>query len=1169
MGVITVSTVRITDSDTLINRNLPKGTVIFDESESKSFILNENVSSGKTINDIISDNPNHVTKSVNDMDSKFKSSEQIEVLSKIYSDYSVSILSGFTNHISTRQPTSTFNGWRYKMNYIEPFRSVKISFSCSKENFEVKGYIWDSDLNIISTSIIYTKNIGQSGETVNEYLFIFDKEINENILIDNYFWVGYKGTDSSTIIMDGQSSTTNNDNGLFDLTTATQYSIITQDYKYWVNNTGGVSARKAWIRFYNNKIVSIDTKVNVKVDDYLKEKNLDSIPELFKEEIRYTNLGTANSIIEPSFSTGASRGTPFCGWGADFYVTGDTYDLTNIEFNAIRLKNIRQTVSSDDEKWSYIRAFIKNEHNDTSYIAQTQLIELDSGITSISEVVMPIIDSDGNYLTLSGSSFSNNKYFIGYITYNIDNDAAPIGETKGSQSNWIQPSGGTKTSYYTTNTNWQTWAVFSSSPCVPIELMYADDIIDGTYLKELGPIEERLIDVEDAVDSSGITEIKNLFYDKFNYDDLSTMSGITVSFGSGYARNIVFCGWGADFYVTGGTFNAIRMKNLKRTGISSDSEKWHYIKAYIKNTSSSSETIATTIKVDVDPEIDTIEEIVLPLVDADDNLIELKQSDFENEKYFIGYIAYNKDGDKAAMGSTTGSQSNWVEPSGETKTSYYTTNTTWETWSTYSGSPCVPIEMIYATNLRYDKYLKELISVNEDIDDIEDRLDDLEGNGGDGFDSVRVILPDEYQAVVGDTLQLFYRGIVESVEPYYKYNIQINCDIGHTYYKYYEVTPISTNVGNHTLTFKIYDDRHNLLTTGSTILNVKNHVQQPSNQQTIICIGDSLTSGGYWVQELNRRLVLTGGTPAGHGYSNIEFIGSVGSGDVKWIGYGGKTWNWYNNETSPGDTDKWVYVSGGTHDKDSSDLLSYWEDSNNNNWKIEEIETTRIKFSASGHTSDMPTSSDTLTHVSGAAHTNDIKYTSVQDDGGNPLWDDVTNRVNYQAFCDRNGFNDVTTIYTLLTWNGQAANRATPSDHATMRSDVEEFLDNIHSDFSNAKVKILGMTLPSIYDGLGHNYGASGDGYSNYYGLVRTIMGMNLLYQEVANDSTYSSFVEYINVSGQFDNEHNYPYTSKSVNTRNSSETAVHQTNGVHPSTGGYYQIGDAAYRNFIKNYCQ
>ena len=66
----------------------------------------------------------------------------------------------------------------------------------------------------------------------------------------------------------------------------------------------------------------------------------------------------------------------------------------------------------------------------------------------------------------------------------------------------------------------------------------------------------------------------------------------------------------------------------------------------------------------------------------------------------------------------------------------------------------------------------------------------------------------------------------------------------------------------------------------------------------------------------------------------------------------------------------------------------------------------------------------------------------------------------------------------------------------------------------------------------------------------------------------YREFVEFINISGQFDCEYNMPSASKSVNTR-SKVTELVGTNGLHPLSEGYLQVADAVYRNVIKEFCR
>jgi hypothetical protein len=115
-------------------------------------------------------------------------------------------------------------------------------------------------------------------------------------------------------------------------------------------------------------------------------------------------------------------------------------------------------------------------------------------------------------------------------------------------------------------------------------------------------------------------------------------------------------------------------------------------------------------------------------------------------------------------------------------------------------------------------------------------------------------------------------------------------------------------------------------------------------------------------------------------------------------------------------------------------------------------------------------------------------------------------------------------------------------------------------------VRILGIQVPSPTGGLGANYGATG-GYANYYKLIRTVHGLNLAYQNVCAESEYLSFARYIGVAAQFDSEWNHPMADTSVNSRNATKEKLGD-NGVHPTTEGYYQIADAAFRDAVRSFC-
>ncbi|MDM0922490.1 BppU family phage baseplate upper protein [Clostridium perfringens] len=431
-------------------------------------------------------------------------------------------------------------------------------------------------------------------------------------------------------------------------------------------------------------------------------------------------------------------------------------------------------------------------------------------------------------------------------------------------------------------------------------------------------------------------------------------------------------------------------------------------------------------------------------------------------------------------------------------------------------------------------------------------------------DSVRVILPDRITCVVGDTLQLFYRGLVEAVNPY-NYDIRIRCRKGKTFTRYFEFTPLTEDVGEYDFTIEVYNNAKNLLAKAQCKLKVVNALNSPSSTKNILCIGDSLTSGGYWCIEAKRRLLESGGEPIGLNKTNINFIGTKRNQNCSFEGYGGWTWNSYLAKPNILKEDIWVYC---THDKTTRDQHSIWQDANGAKWKLETIEPNRLKLTRfESHTNPIPTAPGILTHVQNAVNTNNISFTQCTVADANPFWNLEADRVDFKKYCETNNFNGIDYVYTLLTWNGGRADMATIDDNKVVIDQAKQLIDFIHRDYPNAKIRIMGIPLPSLNGGTGANYGANG-GYADTHGLVRGVFGLNLAYQEFANREEYKDFVEFINVSGQFDSENNMPSELVKVNTR-STKTELRGTNGVHPTMEGYYQIADVAYRQLVKDLLQ
>ena len=146
--------------------------------------------------------------------------------------------------------------------------------------------------------------------------------------------------------------------------------------------------------------------------------------------------------------------------------------------------------------------------------------------------------------------------------------------------------------------------------------------------------------------------------------------------------------------------------------------------------------------------------------------------------------------------------------------------------------------------------------------------------------------------------------------------------------------------------------------------------------------------------------------------------------------------------------------------------------------------------------------------------------------------------------------NSIDYVYVLLGWN----NASTSEEN--YKTQAQTFIDNVHADFPNAKIVMIGLEIPAR-DGLGTNYGASGT-YSKYYELMQFVHTLDEWYADLADDNTN---VFSFNLSGQFDTENNMQTSTRTVNARNSTQE-TYQSNGIHPSNFGYMQIADAVYRD-------
>lgn len=430
------------------------------------------------------------------------------------------------------------------------------------------------------------------------------------------------------------------------------------------------------------------------------------------------------------------------------------------------------------------------------------------------------------------------------------------------------------------------------------------------------------------------------------------------------------------------------------------------------------------------------------------------------------------------------------------------------------------------------------------------------------MDKKIIFLPKKYNLVVGDRFEMFYRGVVRAYNPYLYY-ICIECEKGSYFPRYYTFTPKEEDVGEYELTFKLYDNLGELIEEDKTTL-VVNKVVRPSRTVNILCIGDSLTSGGFWTKEGYRRYAHLGGEPLGLGFSgDINLIGTnKATVDEEVIGHEGYgCWHWKSFLTTNGPTrTSAVWIDVERHNLTVADQHSVWVN-NNANWILETIEEKKLKFKRGEvNIGWNPPVKGVMEPKENVVHEEKIEILNYEYETGNPFWNEEKKDTDFLYYLDKNKFATPDIVYILLGWNGLNCYKEDFSFH---KENAPLLIDKIHRDLPNAKIRIMGITMPSVNGGISANYGCKGP-YFDLMRDIKTCFNYNKWLEDLCESDKYKDFMEFVEVKSQFDVENNMPSGEVKLNNRYE-KTEIIGNNGVHPLVRGYNQIGDVFFRSLVK----
>lgn len=451
--------------------------------------------------------------------------------------------------------------------------------------------------------------------------------------------------------------------------------------------------------------------------------------------------------------------------------------------------------------------------------------------------------------------------------------------------------------------------------------------------------------------------------------------------------------------------------------------------------------------------------------------------------------------------------------------------------------------------------------------------DFAEGSIDTYLDGIEVILPNEIVVTRGDNLQLFYRSMVKSVNPY-AFDLLATCSAGSPYPRYLQLQTAYNNNGNvaylstgtRALTMRIRDNQSRLVDTKSSTIRIIPLPTSPSSNKNILVIGASTIAGGATTAELKRRLTDTSGVeltaaninnntyfsnPKGLGLSNISFIGrQTSAAGVKQDGVSGRkmkdvatagTNTFYTFYFTPGT--EYSLIQGSVYS--IGDLQFTVQGSDITNGDLECTLTSGI---------GSPAASGTLTLTSGEGSTY-VQYTSVTVENTNPFWNGIDNKIDFQQYSTNycSGA-DIDIIVSHLGINDIFSPNESISDLVNY---TKTFIRAYHEDYPDGKFIISTLVLPDVTGGMGSSYQGS---YSNtYWNIVSLYFEYNKAIFDLASDAEFADYVLVCTSLIEFDNENLFSH--KTVPTSNrSTQTELIGTNALHYSTPGFTTVADSMF---------
>lgn len=321
----------------------------------------------------------------------------------------------------------------------------------------------------------------------------------------------------------------------------------------------------------------------------------------------------------------------------------------------------------------------------------------------------------------------------------------------------------------------------------------------------------------------------------------------------------------------------------------------------------------------------------------------------------------------------------------------------------------------------------------------------------------------------------------------------------------------------------------------------------------VLCIGDSFTDMGYWVNEIYQQLDTAGAT--------VEMIGTTNQsfGD-EWLceGLSGATLDWVVNHRYVG----YIINVTSANGIPATTYTSQFVEIDGKNWTVRGTKLTENNGGYSGKillakygVADQELPSSGTATMRGVS----VTWNSVEKTSFNPFWNRTESKIDFNWYLNKWGFDYPDIVCIQFGLNDLAA--ATDASLTNMMTHLGSLINTIHSQLPSTGIII---SVPP-FDGI--NLSGSTSGNKNRLDMKYILHKYMKNLCNTYDNSTYSGYVTIAPSYAFVDRENGYTKQEVALNSRFPAVKDVVYTDPLHCNEQGMRQIGDCVVPSIVHMY--